>query len=55
VGDSLYGGSAGAPFHQLQASGLSLVDAESFPDFPRGLEAPPPQTFLDSRSRLGLS
>lgn len=55
VGDSLYGGSDRAPFHQLHASRLVLRKPELFPGFPSGIEAPPPQSFLDSLRGLGLN
>ena len=54
VGDSTYGGSALAPFHQLHASNLKLLEPEAFPDFPQNLNDNPPQTFLDSLAVLGL-
>lgn len=54
VGDRLYGGSPAAPFHQLHASGIRLLDESAFPGFPSGLVSRPPQTFLDSCAALGL-
>jgi len=54
VGDTIYGGSDGAPFHQLHALSLRLPDLSAYPSFPNGIEAPLPFSFLDSLRKLGL-
>jgi 23S rRNA-/tRNA-specific pseudouridylate synthase len=53
LGDALYGGAAGALFHQLHASRLKLLNQGDFPGFPE-ISCDPPQTFLDSAAELGL-
>lgn len=54
VGDATYGGSDRAPFHQLHALSLELLEGRLFPGFPSGLEAPLPQSFLDCLTKLGI-
>lgn len=55
AGDAAYGGDTrAAPFHQLHALALELLDLSLFPEFPSGIEAAPPQSFLDCRARLGI-
>lgn len=54
VGDVTYGGSNAAPFHQLHARSLRLLERSAFPEFPQDLTAPPSHTFLDSLAQLGL-
>ncbi|MGZ3693758.1 MAG: pseudouridine synthase, partial [Bdellovibrionota bacterium] len=55
VGDAAYGGNTEvAPFHQLHAFRIKLLENALFRDFPNGLEAPLPQSFLDCLGRLGL-
>jgi 23S rRNA pseudouridine1911/1915/1917 synthase len=52
VGDSTYGDGVDAEFHQLHAHRLRSLNGDAA--FPSGLEALPPQSFLDSLTRLGL-
>jgi 23S rRNA pseudouridine1911/1915/1917 synthase len=54
LGDALYGGSEAAPFHQLHASRLKLLEQGAFPGFPE-VSCDPPQSFLDSAAELGLN
>jgi len=54
VGDELYGGEVCAPFHQLHALSLRLLDENAYPGFPADMEAPLPLSFLDSLRTLGL-
>jgi 23S rRNA pseudouridine1911/1915/1917 synthase len=48
LGDTLYGGSPSAPFHQLHAGELR------FPGEARPIRSEPPPSFLDSAAHLGL-
>ncbi len=55
VGDQLYGGISLAPFHQLHALSLRILRPDAYPAFPKQLEAPLPESFLDSLQSLGLN
>jgi 23S rRNA pseudouridine1911/1915/1917 synthase len=54
LGDQLYGGEMAAPYHQLHALSLKLLEKNAYPGFPDGLEAPLPRSFLDSLAHVGL-
>lgn len=56
VGDSVYGGDgSAASFHQLHASRVELLEKGAYPAFAAAVSAPPPEAFLASLARLGLS
>jgi hypothetical protein len=44
-----------APFHQLHASALRLVEPAAFAGFPAPLEVAAPETFVDSLRHFGLN
>lgn len=55
AGDQLYGGLPEAPFHQLHASALRLLEPSAYAGFPAPLEVAAPETFLDSLRHFGLN